>query len=109
MIMAGNYVAATMVALSGQDILPASRVQRNVNGIVLAVVPLDDFCMEPASTPYYSGLITADVIVPLLAEGVDVRTIVQPLAVGYSGRLLLWQHLSLCNFKITSETVVREI
>lgn len=108
--MASRYVAATCVALSESNILPPARVERDEYGSVVAIVPLSDFDMEPASTPYYSGLITADVTTTSgMTAGVDVRTVIQSLSVGYSGRLLLWQGVSLTDFIIRKDTKIKYI
>ena len=80
------------------------------NGRVRRMVCITDCQVEPSSTLFYNGLITTDIDLSKREVGLSVIDMVQDaLAIGYSGRLLLWQNLSLSEFRIKEETKVIEI
>jgi hypothetical protein len=82
-------------------------IERDDNGRVRRMVCITDLQVEPSSTIFYNGLITTDVDLSKREVGISVIDMVQDaLAIGYSGRLLLWQNLSLSEFRIKAETKV---
>ena len=82
-------------------------IERDDNGRVRRMVCITDCQVEPSSTLFYNGLITTDVDLSKREVGISVIDMVQDaLAIGYSGRLLLWQNLSLSEFRIKEETKV---
>ena len=82
-------------------------IERDDNGRVRRMVCITDLQVEPSSTIFYNGLITTDVDLSKREVGISVIDMVQnALAIGYSGRLLLWQNLSLSEFRIKAETKV---
>jgi hypothetical protein len=71
------------------------------------MVCITDLQVEPSSTIFYNGLITTDVDLSKREVGISVIDMVQDaLVIGYSGRLLLWQNLSLSEFRIKEDTKV---
>jgi hypothetical protein len=71
------------------------------------MVCITDLQVEPSSTSFYNGLITTDVDLSKREIGVSVLDLVSDaLVIGYQGRLLLWQNLSLSEFRIKEETKV---
>lgn len=85
-------------------------IERDDNGRVRRMVCITDCQVEPSSTLFYNGLITTDIDLSKREVGLSLIDMVQDaLAIGYSGRLLLWQNLSLSEFRIKEETKVIEI
>ena len=85
-------------------------VERDDAGRVRRMICITDLQVEPSSTSFYNGLITTDIDLSKKQIGVSVIDLVEDaLAVGYQGRLLLWQNLSLSEFRIKEETKVIEI
>ena len=85
-------------------------VERDDAGRVRRMICITDLQVEPSSTAFYNGLITTDIDLSKKQIGVSViDLLVDALAVGYQGRLLLWQNLSLSEFRIKEETKVIEI
>ena len=85
-------------------------IERDDNGRVRRMVCITDLQVEPSSTAFYNGLITTDIDLSKKQIGVSVIDLLEDaLAVGYQGRLLLWQNLSLSEFRIKEETKVIEI
>lgn len=107
-----RFVASTAVIGTGGVVLPPSRIERDEEGRVVAVVPLAQFAREPEATTYYSGVITADVWGGIEGGvsgrvGTDIRgCVVCGVDVGYEGRLLLWRGVSLSDFVVRGDTVV---
>ena len=89
-------VAANKVLIDSTTIENNLMIERDDNGRVRRMVCITDCQVEPSSTLFYNGLITTDVDLSKREVGISVIDIVQDaLAIGYSGRLLLWQNLSL--------------
>ena len=85
-------------------------VERDDAGRVRRMICITDLQVEPSSTAFYNGLITTDIDLSKKQIGVSVIDLLEDaLAVGYQGRLLLWQNLSLSEFRIKEETKVIEI
>ena len=85
-------------------------IERDDNGRVRRMVCITDLQVEPSSTAFYNGLITTDIDLSKKQIGVSIIDLLEDaLAVGYQGRLLLWQNLSLSEFRIKEETKVIEI
>ena len=103
-------VAANKVLIDSTTIENNLMIERDDNGRVRRMVCITDCQVEPSSTLFYNGLITTDVDLSKREVGLSVIDMVQDaLAIGYSGRLLLWQNLSLSEFRIKEETKVIEI
>ena len=103
-------VAANKVLIDSTTIENNLMIERDDNGRVRRMVCITDCQVEPSSTLFYNGLITTDVDLSKREVGISVIDMVQDaLAIGYSGRLLLWQNLSLSEFRIKEETKVIEI
>ena len=103
-------VAANKVLVDSTTIENNLMIERDDNGRVRRMVCITDCQVEPSSTLFYNGLITTDVDLSKREVGISVIDMVQDaLAIGYSGRLLLWQNLSLSEFRIKEETKVIEI
>ena len=103
-------VAANKVLVDSTTIENNLMIERDDNGRVRRMVCITDCQVEPSSTLFYNGLITTDVDLSKREVGLSVIDMVQDaLAIGYSGRLLLWQNLSLSEFRIKEETKVIEI
>ena len=103
-------VAANKVLIDSTTIENNLMIERDDNGRVRRMVCITDCQVEPSSTLFYNGLITTDVDLSKREVGLSVIDMVQDaLAIGYSGRLLLWQNLSLSEFRIKEDTVVKEI
>lgn len=103
-------VAANKVLVDSTTIENNLMIERDDNGRVRRMVCITDCQVEPSSTLFYNGLITTDVDLSKREVGLSVIDMVQDaLAIGYSGRLLLWQNLSLSEFRIKEDTVVKEI
>ena len=100
-------VAANKVLIDSTTIENNLMIERDDNGRVRRMVCITDCQVEPSSTLFYNGLITTDVDLSKREVGISVIDMVQDaLAIGYSGRLLLWQNLSLSEFRIKDETKV---
>ena len=100
-------VAANKVLVDSTTIENNLMIERDDNGRVRRMVCITDCQVEPSSTLFYNGLITTDVDLSKREVGISVIDMVQDaLAIGYSGRLLLWQNLSLSEFRIKEETKV---
>jgi hypothetical protein len=100
-------VAANKVLIDSTTIENNLMIERDDNGRVRRMVCITDCQVEPSSTLFYNGLITTDVDLSKREVGLSVIDMVQDaLAIGYSGRLLLWQNLSLSEFRIKEETKV---
>ena len=100
-------VAANKVLIDSTTIENNLMIERDDNGRVRRMVCITDCQVEPSSTLFYNGLITTDVDLSKREVGISVIDMVQDaLAIGYSGRLLLWQNLSLSEFRIKEETKV---
>jgi hypothetical protein len=100
-------VAANKVLIDSTTIENNLMIERDDNGRVRRMVCITDCQVEPSSTLFYNGLITTDVDLSKREVGISVIDMVQDaLAIGYSGRLLLWQNLSLSEFRIKAETKV---
>ena len=103
-------VAANKVLIDSTTIENNLMIERDDNGRVRRMVCITDCQVEPSSTLFYNGLITTDIDLSKREVGISVIDMVQDaLAIGYSGRLLLWQNLSLSEFRIKEETKVIEI
>ena len=103
-------VAANKVLVDSTTIENNLMIERDDNGRVRRMVCITDCQVEPSSTLFYNGLITTDIDLSKREVGLSVIDMVQDaLAIGYSGRLLLWQNLSLSEFRIKEETKVIEI
>ena len=103
-------IAANKVLVDSSTIENNLMIERDDNGRVRRMVCITDLQVEPSSTIFYYGLITTDVDFSKRQIGVSVIDLVEDaLAVGYQGRLLLWQNLSLSEFRIKEETRVVEI
>jgi hypothetical protein len=100
-------VAANKVLIDSTTIENNLMIERDDNGRVRRMVCITDCQVEPSSTLFYNGLITTDVDLSKREVGISVIDMVQDaLVIGYSGRLLLWQNLSLSEFRIKEETKV---
>ena len=100
-------VAANKVLIDSTTLENNLMIERDDNGRVRRMVCITDCQVEPSSTLFYNGLITTDVDLSKREVGISVIDMVQDaLAIGYSGRLLLWQNLSLSEFRIKEETKV---
>lgn len=105
-----NRVAANKVLVDSNNIENNYMIERDSNGRVRRLVCITDLQVEPSSTIFYNGLITTDVDLSKKEVGVSVVDLVSDaLAIGYEGRLLLWQNLSLSEFCIKEDTRVVEI
>ena len=103
-------VAANKVLIDSTTIENNLMIERDDNGRVRRMVCITDLQVEPSSTAFYNGLITTDIDLSKKQIGVSVIDLLEDaLAVGYQGRLLLWQNLSLSEFRIKEETKVIEI
>ena len=103
-------IAANKVLVDSSTIENNLMIDRDDAGRVRRMVCITDLQVEPSSTIFYNGLITTDVDFSKRQIGVSVIDLVEDaLAVGYQGRLLLWQNLSLSEFRIKEETRVVEI
>ncbi len=103
-------IAANKVLVDSSTIENNLMIERDDAGRVRRMVCITDLQVEPSSTIFYNGLITTDVDFSKRQIGVSVIDLVEDaLAVGYQGRLLLWQNLSLSEFRIKEETRVVEI
>ena len=100
-------VAANKVLIDSTTIENNLMIERDDNGRVRRMVCITDCQVEPSSTLFYNGLITTDVDLSKRGVGLSVIDMMQDaLAIGYSGRLLLWQNLSLSEFRIKEDTKV---
>lgn len=105
-----SRIASNKVLVDSNTIENNLMIERDENGCVRRMVCITDCQVEPSSTIFYNGLITTDVDLSKKVVGVSVVDLVQDaLAIGYSGRLLLWQNLSLSEFLIKEGTKVIEI
>lgn len=103
-------IAANKVLVDSNTIENNLMVERDDAGRVRRMICITDLQVEPSSTSFYNGLITTDIDLSKKQIGVSVIDLVEDaLAVGYQGRLLLWQNLSLSEFRIKEETKVIEI
>ncbi len=103
-------IAANKVLVDSKTIENNLMIERDDAGRVRRMVCITDLQVEPSSTAFYNGLITTDVDLSKRAVGVSVPDLVSDaLVIGYQGRLLLWQNLSLSEFRIKEETKVVEI
>ena len=103
-------IAANKVLVDSSTIENNLMIERDDAGRVRRMVCITDLQVEPSSTIFNNGLITTDVDFSKRQIGVSVIDLVEDaLAVGYQGRLLLWQNLSLSEFRIKEETRVVEI
>ena len=103
-------IAANKVLVDSNTIENNLMIERDDNGRVRRMVCITDLQVEPSSTAFYNGLITTDIDLSKKQIGVSVIDLLEDaLAVGYQGRLLLWQNLSLSEFRIKEETKVIEI
>ena len=103
-------VAANKVLVDSNTIENNLMIERDDAGRVRRMICITDLQVEPSSTSFYNGLITTDIDLSKKQIGVSVIDLVEDaLAVGYQGRLLLWQNLSLSEFRIKEETKVIEI
>ena len=103
-------IAANKVLVDSNTIENNLMIERDDNGRVRRMVCITDLQGEPSSTSFYNGLITTDIDLSKREIGISVLDLVSDaLAIGYEGRLLLWQNLSLSEFRIKEETKVIEI
>lgn len=103
-------VSANRVLLDCNTVENNIMIERDDTGCIIRIVCITDCQVEPSSTVFYNGVITSEIELEASGPGRSLLSLVTtPLYVGYSGRLLLWQHISLCDFRITPETTVREI
>ncbi len=103
-------IAANKVLVDSNTIENNLMIERDAEGRVRRMVCITDLQVEPSSTVFYNGLITTDVDLSKKQIGLSVIDLIEnALAVGYQGRLLLWQNLSLSEFRIKEETKVIEI
>ena len=100
-------IAANKVLVDSNTIENNLMIECDDNGRVRRMVCVTDLQVEPSSTAFYNGLITTDIDLSKKQIGVSVIDLLEDaLAVGYQGRLLLWQNLSLPEFRIKEETKV---
>lgn len=105
-----NRVAANKVLVDSETIDNNLMVERDANGKVIRIVCITDLQVEPSSTIFYNGLITTEVNLNNIKVGLSVLQLVtQSLSIGYDGKLLLWQNLSLSDFCIQDDTQVKII
>ena len=105
-----SRIAANKVLVDSNTIENNLMIERDDNGRVRRMVCITDLLVEPSSTSFYNGLITTDIDLSKREVGVSVLDLVSDaLVLGYEGRLLLWQNLSLSVFRIKEETKVIEI
>ena len=103
-------VAANKVLVDSETIDNNLMVERDANGKVTRIVCITDLQVEPSSTVFYNGLITTEVNLNNVKVGLSVPQLVtQSLSIGYDGKLLLWQNLSLSDFCIQDDTQVKII
>ena len=103
-------IAANKVLVDSNTIENNLMIERDADGRVRRMVCITDLQVEPSSTVFYNGLITTDIDMSKKEVGVSVIDLIEDaLVVGYYGRLLLWQNLSLSEFRIKEDTVVKEI
>ena len=102
-----SRIAANKVLVDSTTIENNLMIERDERGRVRRMLCITDCQVEPSSTAFYNGLITTDVDLSQKVVGVSVIDLVSDsLSVGYEGRLLLWQNLSLSEFRIKEETKV---
>ena len=102
-----SRVAANKVLVDSNTIENNLMIERDDNGRVRRMVCITDLQVEPSSTSFYNGLITTDIDLSKREIGISVLDLVSDaLVIGYEGRLLLWQNLSLSEFRIKEETKV---
>ena len=102
-----SRVAANKVLVDSNTIENNLMIERDDNGRVRRMVCITDLQVEPSSTSFYNGLITTDIDLSKREIGISVLDLVSDaLAIGYEGRSLLWQNLSLSEFRIKEETKV---
>jgi hypothetical protein len=99
-----SRVAANKILLDGSFFIANHFVERNIKGIVTGIYSLAAFNSEPSSTLFYNGVITADISVKPRVGLHIADVVLEPLSVGYSGKLLLWQGISLDDMIITETT-----
>lgn len=103
-------IAANKVLVDSNTIENNLMIERDDIGRVRRMVCITDLQVEPSSTVFYNGLITTNIDLSKKQLGVSVIDLLEDaLVVGYQGRLLLWQNLSLSEFRIKEETKVIEI
>ncbi|MBR5824243.1 MAG: hypothetical protein IKY67_08890 [Paludibacteraceae bacterium] len=103
-------IAANKVLVDSNTIENNLMIERDADGRVRRMVCITDLQVEPSSTVFYNGLITTDIDMSKKEVGVSVIDLIEDaLVVGYHGRLLLWQNLSLSEFRIKEDTIVKEI
>lgn len=103
-------VAANKLVQDHSHILNNMYVERKKNKEIVRIASITEGNHEAAHTAFYNGLITTFVEKDKRKVGCCVLDLVeQPLEIGYTGKLLLWQKLSLSELQITVETVVKEL
>ena len=103
-------VASNKVLVDSNTIENNLMIERDDKGRVRRMVCITDCQVEPSSTIFYNGLITTDVDLSKREVGLSVVDMIQDaLAIGYSGRFLLWQNLSLSEFRIKEDTEEKDI
>ena len=103
-------IAANKVLVDSNTIENNLMIERDADGRVRRMVCITDLQVEPSSTVFYNGLITTNIDMSKKEVGVSVIDLIEDaLVVGYHGRLLLWQNLSLSEFRIKEDTKVVEI
>ncbi|MGN0187332.1 MAG: hypothetical protein ACI392_06260 [Paludibacteraceae bacterium] len=102
-------IAANKILLDAETLLLNAVVEVD-DGTVRNIFELGHCQVEPAGTQFFNGLITTFVPKENRILGKPVPELVtDALAIGYSGKLVLWQHLSLSSFKITADTQMIEL
>lgn len=101
-------IAANKIATDSQTIKTNMVIEVDNDNCVISIEPLSAQKVEPALTKFFNGLITTYVS-PNNWQHVDIpvtELITDALTKGYSGKLLLWQNVSLSHFKIRKDTKV---
>ncbi len=97
-------MAANKIMLDCSRFVVNHFVERNIKGIITGIYSLASFNSEPSSTLFYNGVITADISgKPTVGQHI-ADVVSEPLSVGYSGKLLLWQGISPDDMIITETT-----
>lgn len=102
-------IAANKILLDTETLLLNAVIEVD-EGVVRNIFELGNCQVEPAGTQFFNGLITTFVPKENRIVGRPVPELVaESLAIGYSGKIILWQHLSLSSFKITADTQMIEL
>ncbi len=103
-------VAANKVLVDSDTVENNLMIERNDKGKIIRLACITDLQVEPSSTIFYNGLITSAIDTSNVMVGQLVpQLITDSISIGYQGDLLLWQNLSLSEFRITSNTKITKI